>query len=134
MGVVWTRGTPEQFVSSPRRAVELVEKFDMEGLVRDAADMMRLIIATSGTIKSGRSGRIDTGRMYDAVKSRVTFSSQSLIGEFGWLDDQEAYFRYQDQGFVHWLSSEKIPGMLALADAGIEARQEFIRRLAELFR
>jgi hypothetical protein len=134
MAVTWVKGTPELFVSSPRRAVEVVEKFDMDALVRDAADMMRLIIATSGTIKSGRSGRIDTARMYDAVKSRVTFSSQSLIGEFGWLDDQELYFHAQDAGFLHVWSGNKIPGMLALADAGIEARQEFIRRLAELFR
>ena len=63
-----------------------------------------------------------------------TDEADSLVGEFGWLDDQEAYFKYQDQGFVHWLSGEKITGMLALADAGIEARQEFIRRLAEMFR
>lgn len=127
-GFVWTKGTPEQFVSSPVRAVQSVTKgFDMQSLVEEAAQTMELFIATRGTPKSGKQGRIDTGHMIQSVSWRVELDGGNLIGEFGWTETQEPYFYYQEAGTR---SGAMIPAMLALEDAGIMAREEFMRRLS----
>lgn len=146
MGVRWTKGTPTEFVNTPFKAVGLVtNNFDMEALVEDAAALMKDLIASRGRNRSwedswpsragGRRwgsgpGRIDSGEMFDNVKSRVEYSSDTIKGEFGWLDNEEMYYLFQEDGFTHFISGEYIPGMLALQDAGIQSQQEFIRRLS----
>lgn len=141
MSVRWERGSPDLFVSSPFRAIKgVTENFDMEQLVSDAADLMRRLIMTRGTGKvwsrpgpSGRTGsfpgRVDSGDMYSAVAHAV--SGDGRRGEFGWLDNQEPYFLYQEDGFRHWISGEHIPAMFALQDAGAAAQQVFLQRVME---
>lgn len=117
----------------------------MQSIVEKAAEAMRLIIQTSGTGKtwtrpssSGRTGsspgRVDTGNMLDAVKWRVSSEGGNLVGEFGWLDNQEPYFMYQESGFSHVGSGEWVRGMLALQDASLAAKEEFLTRLANALR
>lgn len=146
MSVQWVKGSPSEFVNTPFKAVKMVtDGFDMEALVEDAAALMKDLIASRGTNRAwsdswpsragGRRwgsgpGRIDSGDMFDNVKSKVTYSSNTITGEFGWLDTQEMYYLFQEDGFTHFISGEHIPGMLALQDAGIQAQQEFIRRLS----
>ena len=80
-------------------------------------------IETSGIAKSGKRGRVESGRMRDAVSSSTSLTGVgSARAEFGWLhwEDREPYFMYQDRGFTHYKSKEYIEGMYALADAADE--------------
>lgn len=134
MGVTWVRGDPISFQASafaPVRAVQ--NNLDMNEIVKQAAEAMQLRIGTATGTQSG-PGRYETGNMIQSVKYRVEISNTKIVGEFGWLDNQEMYFFYQDEGFTHWLSGEHIPGMLALMDAEAEAREQFVSRLSALMR
>lgn len=44
-------------------------------------------------------GRIDTGRMLDAVRYSVTKGGANLLVRVGWLGQYEDYFTAQDEGF-----------------------------------
>ena len=132
MTITWTRGNPVSFQGSafkPVRAVQ--ENIDMGDIVKRAAEAMQLRIGTATGTKSG-PGRVDTTLMIQSVKYRTEISNGSIVGEFGWLENQEMYFLYQDKGFTHWLSGEMIPGMMALMDAEAAARDEFVARLAAI--
>lgn len=71
-------------------------------------DEMKSNILASGTPFSQKArqaginqgpGRFRTGKMYEAVKSRVESGGQRVRSAFGWLDEVEDYFRYQEYGF-----------------------------------
>ena len=46
-----------------------------------------------------RSGRYRTGQMYNAVTSRVEAGTKQVRAAFGWLNNFQDYFRYQEEGF-----------------------------------
>jgi hypothetical protein len=100
------------------------------------ANVMRDNIATRGTAKSGKRGRIDTGAMLAGVDDRVVENSdRRVVGEFGWLDPTDfavPYPLFQEYGFEH-PSGEMIEPMLALTDAFDETvaniEEDFGRRL-----
>lgn len=147
-GFTWVKGSPSEFVATPMKAVQQVtEGFDMGALVKDAADLMKQMISVRGTGRSwsgdfgslphgypGRTsstpGRVASGNMRDSVAWRVEMNGGKLIGEFGWLTNRDPYFLFQEDGFSHNITGEKIAGMLALQDAGIQSREEFLRRLS----
>lgn len=83
---------------------------------------------------SSSPGRDASGHMLGAVEYRVEVDGGKTIGSFGWLDTQEMYFLYQEKGFKHYIAGRMVPGMLALMDAGIEAREEFVRRVHDAVR
>jgi hypothetical protein len=101
--------------------------------ITEGASVMREIISNQGTNrdwgaswpsraqgrKSGSTkARFDTGQMLNAVDSKIVESSPGrAVGEFGWLNEQEKYFIYQDNGFEHWISHDSIPAMNALRNA-----------------
>lgn len=94
-----------------------------EKAARDGRDFVRYRILTSGTAKSGKQGRVETGKMVDSVKHRVTgVSNTKATAKFGWLARPEEYFSYQDKGFTHWKSGETVEGMNAIADAREEIK------------
>lgn len=95
----------------------------------EGAEMVRDRIETSGTLKSGKRGRIVTGDMLAAVRSEVTATPTLVTAEFGWLHEFRSYFGYQDAGFTHARSSEEIPGMMALQDAYDESKANVQDRL-----
>jgi hypothetical protein len=131
MGIVWVKGSPSAFVDSPRNLVARVEKsIDLDAIVKQAAERMQYIIGTINNTASG-PGRVDTTLMIKSVKYRVIIDGGNLVGEFGWLDTQEMYFLYQEKGFTNWLTGREVPAMLALMDAGIEAREQFVRQLRD---
>lgn len=74
-------------------------------------------IETSGTVKSGKRGRIKTGTMLNEFKGNVDIGRAETVGRVGWAQRREDYFLYQELGFAHYLSGEEIDGMLALKDA-----------------
>lgn len=111
------------------------------------ASNMRENIMTRGTNKEWSSSwpsraygrksrsteaRFDTGEMRDSVTSRLLVSTKNRsAGEFGWLDNQEDYFKYQDKGFTH-RNGAVIPAMNALRDArtyAISIVKEQIKRI-----
>lgn len=86
-------------------------------------------IQTRGTAKSGKQGRIETGRMLNAVTSRVEKDTDTEIeAAFGWLDDRENYFALQEGGFTH-VSGVTVEGMFALSDAGEEVARKITRKI-----
>lgn len=134
MGVTWVKGNPQSFVASAfKPTTQVMSDLDMDSIVKMASEAMQKRIGTVNTTKSG-PGRVDTGLMLRSVKYRTEISNTKIVGEFGWLDNQEPYFLLQDDGFDHILAGKHIPGMMALADAGIEAREKFISRLAAIVR
>jgi hypothetical protein len=91
----------------------------------DGADFVRSAIETRGTMRSGKRGRIETGRMLNAVTSGTVRDSEDEIeSRFGWLDDRELYFALQNVGFTH-RSGVQVEGMYALEDA----KDEVVRKL-----
>lgn len=101
--------------------------------ITEGASVMREIISNQGTNKDwgaswpsraqGRKsssgvGRIDTGEMLKSVDSKIIQSSGGrTVGEFGWLNNQQDYFLYQDNSFRHWITGQTIPAMNALRNA-----------------
>lgn len=131
MSVTWVKGSPSQFIQTPLKAVQSVtENFDMEALVREAAEAMQQTIGTINNTKSG-PGRYQSGLMLRSVEWKVELEGSSIVGEFGWLDTQEMYFLYQEEGFTIWNSGVNVPAMFALQDAGLAAQQEFLKRLSQ---
>ena len=121
----------------------------LESTISEAAFLMRETIMTKGTNKDwGRSwpsraqgrksrsteARFDTGEMRDSVQSNVLRSSKNFVsGEFGWLNNQQKYFKLQDKGFTHRNGAE-IPAMNALRDAFTYAVTTVQDRLKAAFR
>lgn len=131
MSVTWVKGTPTEFVNTPFKAVKMVtDGFDMDALVKQGAEIMQRIIGTVNTTKSG-PGRYETGLMLRTVSWRVETGDGKIVGEFGWLDTQEPYFLYQEYGFTHVGSGQEIAAMMALQDADVQTREEFMQKLSE---
>lgn len=109
-----------------------VAKSIVENAISEGEFLMKETIMTKGTNKIWASSwpsrafgrkdrsteaRFDTGEMRDSVESRlVTVTKARVVGEFGWLNNQQDYFIYQDQGFTH-RNGQVIPAMNALRDA-----------------
>lgn len=88
--------------------------------VEEGEAITKLHISTRGTAKSGKKGRIETQKMYDAVKSEMTVSDKrEAEGKFGWIDEYDDYFGYQEGGFDH-VGGVTVEGMYALTDASEE--------------
>jgi hypothetical protein len=122
----------------------------VEDTIDEAAVVMRDAIMTKGTNREWKSpwkgrnsgmvrygsdeSRYDAGWMKKAVKARMKERTQTrALGEFGWLDQQEDYYVYQEQGFTHWITGDKIPAMNALRDAATFARVTVEKRLRDIF-
>lgn len=96
--------------------------------VRDAVEKGEAItkhnIENSGTLKSGKRGRVETGEMRDAVSGEITKDTADEIeGRFGWKNGP-AHARYQERGWIHSGSGVPVEGMFALADASVEVLQD----------
>lgn len=133
MTVTWVKGTPTEFVNTPFKAVKAVtDGFDMDALVKKGAETMQRIIGTVNTTKSG-PGRYETGLMLRTVGWRVEMGDGKIVGEFGWLDEggRKPYFLYQEYGFTHVGSGQEIAAMMALQDADVQTREEFMQKLSE---
>lgn len=123
---------------------DIVEKLtDDEGaeLAREGAELMRTFIATRGTEKSGKEGRVETGLMLRRVRGRVRRTARGRIRiEWGWLSDRRKYFRYQEQGFTHnsgvtnYESRADVEPMHALLDSYIILTERTKDALSRRFR
>jgi len=96
-----------------------LEKGTVEQLKKAGEEGKRLTqeyISTRGTPKSGKRGRIETGKMHDRVGYRLVGQGDSLQIRFGWESSREPYFKYQETGFLH-RGGVTVEGMYALSDA-----------------
>lgn len=126
-----------------------IEEMQRE-LAEEGKKKMQEIILTSGTNKrwtspwrsqkTGRvrlgssSARVDSGDMIRAVKSRIEGGRRFIArAAFGWINDFEDYFGYQDESFIHWRSGKKIPGMFALRDARLHVTQQVLPKLEKKY-
>lgn len=80
--------------------------------MKDGEETTQTFIATRGTQKSGKQGRVDTGKMLDSVDSETALvSKDEAEGRFGWIKKTPYYAPYQEEG------TKTIPAMYALSDA-----------------
>jgi len=102
-------------ISSALRKLNGAEQIIREEAIKMSAevakfgeDEMKSNILASGTpfSQSARQaginqgpGRYRTGKMYNAVKSRVEAGGNRVRAAFGWIGEVEDYFLYQEDGF-----------------------------------
>lgn len=103
-----------------RGKIEAIEKGNAD-LIAEAArrgeEITKHHIESRGISKRGR---VDTGRMRDAITSKVSTDTANRVqAHFGWLSEKQDYFGYQEGGFTH-TSGKTIEGMYALTDAAEE--------------
>lgn len=128
--------TPETLVPALRGELD-----DIFGQVSDAVEQSLILgkatvkeyISTRGTARSGKAGRIETGKMLKSVRSRKgTFSRVTAEGVFG-LGRGPYYSLFQEEGFRHYLSGRWVEGMFAVVDSRdlvrdfLEARLKAVR-------
>lgn len=86
-------------------------------------------IATRGTAKSGKRGRIDSGAMHDLVGSEAHLINADLAeGKFGWLGESPRWAEYQELG------TEYIQPMYALADAAEEVGEDYVEEIRKVIK
>lgn len=111
-------GDPKIWMQTAISKIESANRESMTQAISQGNQLMKEFISTRGTANSGKKGRIETGLMIGAVQDRVTERTKNVWkGSFGWLDMQEDYFFYQNDGFNHVGSGKKVEGMYALQDA-----------------
>lgn len=98
-------------------------------IAQEGADEARNNVATRGTAKSGKAGRIETGRMINSINSEVISSGGSEVeARFGFKGEPD-YTVYQEGGFTHNRSGEWITGMYAITDAATNAEEKLRSRI-----
>ena len=137
MGFQWMNGDLSSMVTELRGIPEEVAS-EAQKLVSEAmnigAETQRQIIETSGTPKSGKQGRIETGLMRNSVQSAgADRVGNTIEGKFGWRDP-DPYFLYQERGFTHAWSGEDIVPMHALLQGFVKAREHVREGLRRLLR
>jgi hypothetical protein len=133
MGARWSRaaviqdyqGKLHEFPKVIKEANRFLEEIALAG-----ADEMKGYIANRGTGYSqsqGRSGRIESGTMYDAVQHRPNpnVANNVFSWEFGWIGVYLSYFGYQEKGFRH-TGGTSVEPMYALRDASTTARDKMV--------
>lgn len=94
--------------------------------MKDGEEITQTFIATRGTEKSGKQGRVDTGAMLDAVDSDTQLKSKDeAIGRFGWLKKKPTYAQYQEDG------TKYIAPMYALSDAADIVKFQLIKDISD---
>ena len=132
-------GTQSAYVDITRflaltKRLENISQAELEDLTTEAsnygADKMSEYIGTRGTDNlwekpwNGKAGsfigRVTTGKMLKSVGARSEGGAKQSRAAFGWIRNVEDYFKYQENGFFHWLSRINIEPMFALRDARID--------------
>ena len=84
---------------------------------------------TPGRRSGSGPGRIDSGDMLKNVGRKFQRGEKQSRAVFGWTQDYEDYYKYQEEGFRHWRAGADpnqrgnrrpavtVPGMFALRDA-----------------
>jgi len=105
--------------------------------IRDqAAIIVGDVVEEAAWRMSNSIDRIETGDMkYSVGVTPVSRAGGPIKASFGWGVEGEPYhdyYKYQDLGFVHYISGKKIPPMHALLGATLWAREEVRARLKRI--
>lgn len=121
MGVHWKVGSAEGLLQAiPRR---------MDRFMAAAEDVVREVVEQGAIAHREAIDRIDTGLMRGSVGfESPTVNGRVIRGEFGWTQNQEQYFLYQEYGTSHLVA------MSALTDAGSQARERLVSMIAAAIR
>lgn len=92
------------------------------------AELVRDTVETSGTVKSGKRGRIETGDMLASVDDEYKEFSDGAQSVYGFVKDTPKYTRYQEHG------TQTIEAMNAVDDADANVQIDFRRDLDKLMR
>jgi hypothetical protein len=118
-------------LARPNLAKEILErnaKAMAEELAKFGAERMREYVRTRGTAFSEVAqsaginmgpGRMRTGKMYESINYRVESGGSKTIAAFGWIQNFEQYFLYQELGFRNKFIAAYTPtGRLIVRDGG----------------
>lgn len=129
-----TKGDPVKWFRGKVARIENGAEAVLKEVMEDGAYMMLDNIATRGTAKSGKAGRIETRKMYNSVDAKVTSAGPGKVrGSFGWINDKEYYFGLQEGGFQH-SSGVTVEGMYALSDAADWAMKTYQEDMKEVLK
>lgn len=128
-------GDPVRWFRGKVARLEKGSEAAMEQAMKDGAESMKHHIATRGTAKSGKAGRIEDHVMINAVEAGpvTSFGAGKIRGTFGWIDRREDYFGFQEGGFDH-VNGGEVEGMYALRDAAELAFREFQNQMNRVVR
>lgn len=118
---------PAAFLRSTLAKVDSRVDEILELAAEAGADQMRLYIDARRTRRSGD--------MYRGVSTDRRGSNQyARKARFGWLQDPQDYYLYQEEGFWHTQAERSIEGMFAMGDAFYEAEQLATDAINDLLR
>jgi len=124
----------DALLASVRRQVE--SKWEAQGEAaaeagRFGAKTAQSYTATRPGATTGKAGRIESGSMIDALRTKpVSFSPSEIHVQYGFVDEFEAYYKMQTiTGFTHNRSGKTISPTFALRDS-IEPTKAFARDAA----
>ncbi|HET7741057.1 MAG TPA: hypothetical protein VFL67_10450 [Mycobacterium sp.] len=115
-------GALDALLSSVRKQVEAVWARQKNAAIESAefgAKSAQSYTASRPGAKTGKAGRIDSGAMVGAIRSRLlTFGPGLIQSQYGFIDEFEDYFKMQTvTGFLNIRSGDKIEPTFALRDS-----------------
>lgn len=135
MGTTWAKGSANSFQGLPELILKRLRarmQEAMEEVIQQAVMDMKRFTETRPSANSGKSGRVDTGEMLNAIAGRVlNEGADRIVGEFGFLDRQELYYALQTSlGFQH-INGAFIDPTYAQRDAQVAAIERLLSKLGE---
>jgi hypothetical protein len=115
--------------------IELDARQILEDLATEAVDEMYAILLAARTATGdyreasgkGVAGRVNTGQMARDIKAALeTGMDGSAVLTWGWIDNLEDYYIYQEQG------TGRIGAMSALQGSFTKTREKFFERLRDI--
>jgi len=127
----WKGSNPQDAIPS---AIEKMVKERVLSAAERVAPQMeddaKRFTAERGRPNSDGPGRIASGRMIQAIKSRVVFLENQVSIGLGFLEDNQPYFSYQSiTGFNH-ANAGYIEPTFALRDASANGQRRLIEELS----
>lgn len=117
-----TKVTPEQFSRIVQNKMRSVIEQGRQ-IVREngeyGAELVRDVVETSGTMKSGKRGRIDTGDMLGSVDDDYRDIPDGGESRYGFLNAPE-YTKYQEVGTQYIEPMQAIPEAREQVDIDFE--------------
>lgn len=116
----------QQWFSRKLSEIDKVVQSSAREAAQTGEEITKHNIEISGTVKSGKRGRIETGEMRDRVTSDYKSDGEmEATAKFGWLSG-DGPEKYQEYGFAH-VGGVTVDGMYSLADA----RDEVVQNLRD---
>ena len=134
MPVTWTRGSEDEFKNIGDRLKLKVYKAAAEAMevtIQAAVLNAKEMTATRPSAKSGRSGRVDTAAMLEAIMGDVRAGADEIVGRFGFINKQELYFKLQT--VTGFMNGDFIEPTFALFDSKVIAEQDLLAALKSEF-